>query len=340
MDTKNTILVTGGTGYIGSHTVVALIEKGFDVVLIDNLSNSNKNVLDRIEKITKIPIKFYEGDCRDESLLNEIFQKNIINSVIHFAGYKAVGESVANPIKYYENNIGSTLTLCKVMQDNKVTSIIFSSSATVYGTPSKLPIDESSKVGEDITNPYGRSKYMVEEILKDIALSDPVWKVTILRYFNPIGAHKSGLIGESPNGVPNNLLPYIAQVAVGKMDKLKVFGNDYDTKDGTGVRDYIHVMDLAEGHVAAVKFSNPNPNECNIYNLGTGKGNSVMDLIASFELASGKNIPYDVVDRRPGDIAASYADCSKANKELNWKADRSIAESCEDTWRWQSSDFA
>lgn len=326
------ILVTGGAGYIGSHTCIELLDSGYDVVVIDNLCNSEDESLRRVEKITDKKLKFYKGDIRDLPLLQKIFSENKIDAVIHFAGLKAVGESVKIPLEYYENNIGGTLTLCKAMRDAGVKSIIFSSSATVYGSPESVPVREDFPLSA--TNPYGRTKLMIEEILKDLNVSDNKWNITVLRYFNPIGAHKSGLIGENPRGIPNNLMPYITQVATGKLEKLRVFGNDYPTPDGTGIRDYIHVVDLAKGHVAALK--NASSAGVHIYNLGTGKGYSVLEVVSAFEKASGVKIPYDITPRRPGDIAEVYADPSKAFKELGWKATLGIEQMCEDSWRWQS----
>ena len=327
------ILVTGGAGFIGSHTVVELQNAGYDVVVVDNLVNSSRKSLERVEKITGKEVTFYEADINDAAALNEIFEKESIDSVIHFAGLKAVGESVAKPLEYYMNNISGSLTLFDVMRNHGVKNIIFSSSATVYGDPAFVPITEECPKGE-ITNPYGKTKGMLEEILTDIQKADPEWNVILLRYFNPIGAHESGTIGENPNGVPNNLMPYITQVAVGKLKELGVFGNDYDTHDGTGVRDYIHVVDLALGHIASIKKLHENPGLV-IYNLGTGKGTSVLELVHAFEKANGVKVPYKVVARRPGDIAECYADCSKANKELNWKATRTIVDACRDSWKWQ-----
>lgn len=327
------ILVTGGAGYIGSHTVVELLNAGYEVIIVDNLSNSDKEVLTRIEDITGKKAKFYEADILDESALNEIFDKEDIDSCIHFAGLKAVGESVEKPWLYYNNNISGSLVLFKVMAEHNVKNIVFSSSATVYGTPAEIPITEKCPKGE-ITNPYGQTKSMLEQILTDIQKADKEWNVILLRYFNPIGAHKSGKIGENPNGIPNNLMPYITQVAVGRLKCLGVFGNDYDTPDGTGVRDYIHVVDLACGHVKAIEKLTDNPGLC-IYNLGTGKGCSVLEMIQNFEAASGQNIPYEIKPRRAGDIAQCYADCSKAFEELGWKAKYGIREMCEDSWRWQ-----
>ena len=329
------ILVTGGAGYIGSHTVVELQNAGYDVVVLDNLSNASEKALDRVSKITGKPVKFYKADILDRDALNAIFDKETIESCIHFAGLKAVGESVVKPWEYYENNIAGTLTLVDVMRKNNVKNIIFSSSATVYGDPAQIPITEECPKGQ-CTNPYGWTKSMLEQVLTDIQKADPEWNVMLLRYFNPIGAHKSGTIGENPNGIPNNLMPYITQVAVGKLKELGVFGNDYDTPDGTGVRDYIHVVDLAKGHVKALKKIEENPGLA-IYNLGTGKGYSVLDIVKNFEAATGVKIPYVIKPRRAGDIATCYCDASKAEKELGWKAENGIREMCEDSWRWQSN---
>ena len=328
------ILLTGGTGYIGSHTAIELIENGNDIVIVDNLSNSSKEVINRLNKITKTKVPFYEVDIRNKSKLEDIFEQEKPDAVIHFAGLKAVGESVEQPLKYYLNNLESSLVLLDVMSKFNVNKIVFSSSATVRGVPKKLPITESDQAGVGITNPYGWTKFMIEQILTDIAAANPDFEVTILRYFNPVGAHKSGLIGEDPNGIPNNLLPYIAQVAVGRLAKVGVFGNDYDTPDGTGVRDYIHVMDLASGHTAALNHSKPG---VAIYNLCSGKGVSVLELIDAFSKAAGKPIPYEITDRRPGDIAASYADASKAKRELDWQTVYSIEQACADSWKWQSN---
>jgi UDP-glucose 4-epimerase len=329
------ILVTGGAGYIGSHTVVELLAAGHDVVIIDNFCNSHPAVLERIAEISGKEPKFYEADVRGLDLLRDIVNRNHIEAVIHFAGLKAVGVSVKEPLPYYQNNIGSSLALCQVMQENDIKKLIFSSSATVYGDPQELPLRETSRTGSGITNPYGRTKYMIEEILKDLAVADPAWAITSLRYFNPVGAHPSGDIGEDPDGVPNNLLPYIARVAVGKIDRLQVFGNDYDTPDGTGIRDYIHVVDLAKGHVAALEHLKPGKT-IEVYNLGTGQGTSVMEALKAFEKAAGKKIPYQVVARRPGDIASCYADVRKAAQDLNWKAEKSLDQACADAWHWQS----
>lgn len=329
------ILVTGGAGYIGSHTVVELQNAGYEVVVVDNLSNSSKESLKRVEKITGKPVTFYEADILDRAALNEILDKESIDSCIHFAGLKAVGESVRKPWEYYENNIAGTLTLVDVMRQHGVKNMIFSSSATVYGDPAMIPITEECPKGQ-CTNPYGWTKSMLEQILMDIQKADPEWNVILLRYFNPIGAHKSGLIGENPNGIPNNLMPYVTQVAVGKLKELGVFGDDYDTPDGTGVRDYIHVVDLAIGHVKAIKKLRENVG-LGIYNLGTGKGYSVLDIVKNFEAASGVKIPYVIKERRAGDIATCYSDADKAKRELGWEAQYGIREMCEDSWRWQSN---
>lgn len=328
------ILVTGGAGFIGSHTVVELQNAGYDVVVLDNLSNSSEKSLERVEKITGKPVKFYKKDILDREGLNEVFEKEDIDSCIHFAGLKAVGESVVKPWEYYENNIAGTLTLVDVMRKHGVKNIIFSSSATVYGDPEMIPITEECKKGSP-TNPYGWTKSMLEQVLMDIHTSDPEWNVTLLRYFNPIGAHKSGLIGEDPKGIPNNLLPYVAQVAIGKLQCLGVFGNDYDTPDGTGVRDYIHVVDLARGHVKAIEKFRENKGVL-IYNLGTGHGYSVLEVVHAFEKACGKKIPYEIKPRREGDIATCYCNPQKAAEELGWKAEYGIEEMCADSWKWQS----
>ena len=328
-----TILVTGGAGYIGSHTLIELINNNFEVVVIDNLANSSRESLRRVEQITGHEIPFIEADVRDQSALDDIFTTYDIDSVIHFAGLKAVGESVAKPLEYYDNNLVSTMTLLEAMREHNVKQLVFSSSATVYGNPSELPLRETSTVGVGLTNPYGKTKYMIEQIIQDYCAADPAFEATILRYFNPIGAHQSGQIGEDPNGIPNNLLPYVAQVAVGKLQSVGVFGNDYDTPDGTGVRDYIHVVDLARGHVAALQHMKAG---ANIYNLGTGSGTSVLEIIKAFSKACGRDLPYDIKPRRAGDIAACYADCSKAERELGWRAELSIEQACADSWRWQS----
>lgn len=326
------ILVTGGAGYIGSHTVLELLKTGHDVIVIDNFSNSCKEAIKRVEQIAGKPITLFEADVRDKTALQSVFSSHKIDAVIHFAGLKAVGESVAEPLRYYRNNIDSTLTLLEVMADTSVRKLVFSSSATVYGS-APTPYSEDSLTGQGITNPYGRTKYFIEEILKDCCIAEPANEFTILRYFNPIGAHESGSIGEDPEGIPNNLMPYITQVATGQREKLRVFGNDYETKDGTGVRDYIHVVDLARGHVAALTHSTPG---MSMYNLGSGKGTSVFELVAAFEKASGQKIPYEVTARRAGDLAEYYADASKASRELNWQTEKSIDDACADSWRWQS----
>ena len=332
------ILVTGGAGYIGSHTLIELDKAGFDFIVLDNLSNSNIEAIKRVEKIINKQIEFIKGDIRDKALLKQIFDENKIDSVIHFAGLKAVGESVAKPLEYYENNVCGTNSLLEVMKEFEVKKFVFSSSATVYGEPKKMPVVEDMPTGQGITNPYGRSKYMIEEILKDLFISDNSFKIAILRYFNPVGAYESGTIGEDPEGIPNNLMPFISQVAVGKLPKLKVFGGDYPTIDGSGVRDYIHVVDLANAHVKALKYLNENNlNEPLIVNLGTGKGYSVIEMIKAFEEASGVKIPYEIVDRRPGDIAEIYADPKKAKELLNWSASRGIKEMCESAWKWQKN---
>ena len=328
------ILVTGGAGYIGSHTVVELLNANKEVVVLDNLCNSSPKSLERVKEITAKYVKFYEGDILDRALLQKIFAENSIQSVIHFAGLKAVGESVQKPAEYYMNNVAGTIVLIQEMKKAGVWNFVFSSSATVYGDPEIIPITEDCKVG-GTTNPYGTSKYMVEQILTDVAKAEPQFSMTILRYFNPVGAHASGLIGEDPNGIPNNLLPYISQVAIGKLPQLSVFGSDYDTHDGTGVRDYIHVVDLAKGHVAALSKLEGDAG-MNIYNLGTGKGYSVLEIIQNMEKAVGKPIPYKIVDRRPGDIAICYADSTKAKEELGWEAQFDITRMCQDAWHWQS----
>lgn len=329
------VLVTGGAGYIGSHTVLELLEQDYHVIVVDNLVNSSQESIERVQKLTGKTVTFIQADVCDESSLDQIFTDNPIDAVIHFAGLKAVGESVSQPLRYYQNNLISTLSLCKIMQKHGVTRLIFSSSATVYGTPSELPLTEASQTGFGITNPYGQTKYMIEQMLQDLAVADDSWQITILRYFNPIGAHASGQIGEDPNGIPNNLLPFVAQVAVGKHPEVQVFSNDYDTVDGTGIRDYIHVVDLAQGHLAALQHD-PGQGKVAIYNLGTGTGVSVLEAIHAFEQAAQKTIPYRVVARRPGDIASCYADCAKANSELSWTAQKSLQDGCNDAWHWQS----
>ncbi len=326
------ILVTGGAGYIGSHTCVELLEAGYDVVVVDNLSNSSEKSLDRIKKITGKGIRFYKADILDKEALTNIFELENIEAVIHFAGLKAVGESVQKPLEYYHNNITGTLILCDVMRQFDVKSIVFSSSATVYGNPKTVPISEEFPLSA--TNPYGRTKLMLEEIFGDLYIADNDWKIVLLRYFNPIGAHESGLMGEDPKGIPNNLVPYITQVAVGKLDKLNVFGDDYNTHDGTGVRDYIHVVDLAVGHVKALDKIKSSTGVFT-YNLGTGIGYSVLDMVKAFEKVVDGDIPYKVSPRRPGDIATCYADPSLAKEELNWIATRGLDKMCEDSWRWQ-----
>ena len=328
------ILVTGGAGFIGSHTVVLLQEAGYDVVVVDNLSNSSEKSLERVKAITGKPVKFYKADILDREALENIFAQEEITGCIHFAGLKAVGESVAMPWEYYQNNITGTLVLVDVMRKHGCKNIIFSSSATVYGDPAVIPITEECPKGI-CTNPYGWTKSMLEQVLSDMQKADPEWNVILLRYFNPIGAHKSGTIGENPSGIPNNLMPYVTQVAVGKRPELGVFGNDYDTHDGTGVRDYIHVVDLANGHLKALEKIADNPG-LKIYNLGTGTGYSVLDVIKNFEAATGVKVPYVIKERRPGDVAACYADPSKAKAELGWEAQFGIKEMCEDSWRWQS----
>lgn len=328
------ILVTGGAGYIGSHTDVELLNAGHEVVVVDNLYNSNEKALERVEEITGKPVKFYNVDVLDKEALNKVFDEEDIDAVIHFAGLKAVGESVSKPIEYYNNNIAGTINLLDVMKAHNVKNIIFSSSATVYGDPAEIPITEKCPKGT-CTNPYGWSKWMLEQILMDVNKADPEWNVMLLRYFNPIGAHESGLIGEDPKGIPNNLLPYVAQVAIGKLPEVGVFGNDYPTHDGTGVRDYIHVVDLAKGHVAALKKIEENAG-CKIYNLGTGHGYSVLDVIHAFEKACGHELPYSIKPRRAGDIAECYAKCDLAKDELGWEAQYDLDDMCRTSWNWQS----
>ena len=327
------VLVTGGMGYIGSHTVVELLNNEQDVIIVDNLHNSKELVIDRVKTITGIEPKFYNYDVLDRKNVEKVFEENNIEAVIHFAGYKAVGESVEKPLEYYHNNIGSTIILLEVMKKYGVKNFVFSSSATVYGDAKVVPINEESPLSA--TNPYGRTKLMIEEILRDLYNSDKSWNIALLRYFNPVGAHKSGMLGEDPCGIPNNLMPYITKVAIGELKELSVFGNDYNTMDGTGVRDYIHVVDLARGHLKALDKLTTN---CGLvtYNLGTGNGYSVLDVINAFSRASGKSVPYKIVSRRPGDIAACYANPQKANEELGWKAEKGIEEMCEDSWRWQN----
>lgn len=327
------VLVTGGAGYIGSHTCLELLKSGYGVVVIDNLCNSNAKSLERVQDLAGKSLCFYEGDVRDELLLHRIFAENEIGCVIHFAGLKAVGESVAKPWEYYDNNLNSTLVLTKVMKEVGMKNIIFSSSATVYTADNEMPLKENSRTG-NCTNPYGWTKYMTEQILSGIAQADKAWGVVLLRYFNPIGAHESGMIGEDPRGIPNNLMPYITQVAVGRRDHLSVFGNDYDTHDGTGVRDYIHVVDLAKGHVAAVRYVAENKG-CEVFNLGTGVGYSVLDMVNTFQKVNGIPVPYEIVARRPGDIATCYADPAKSAEVLGWKAERTLVDMCRDSWNWQ-----
>lgn len=329
------ILVTGGAGYIGSHTCVELLEAGYDIVVIDNFYNSKKESLNRVAQITGKKFKFYECDIRDEDGLSEIFSKEKIEAVIHFAGLKAVGESCRLPLEYYDNNVGGTITLCRVMKKYGCKKIVFSSSATVYGMNNVSPLKEDMPAG-GTTNPYGTTKYMIELILKDVYAADSEWSVILLRYFNPIGAHESGRIGENPNGIPNNLMPYVSQVAVGKLPKLNVFGDDYDTPDGTGVRDYIHVVDLANGHIKALSKA-LSETGLNIYNLGTGTGYSVLDIVKTFEKVNDIEIPFVIAPRRPGDLAVCYSDPTKAEKELGWKAERNLEDMCRDTWRWQKT---
>ena len=328
------VLVTGGAGYIGSHACVELIEKGHRPVVVDNLCNSSAKCLDRVEEICGVKLPFYEGDVRDEALLERIFAEHAIDCVIHFAGLKAVGESVSKPLAYYDNNLTSTMTLCRVMAKCGVKKIVFSSSATVYSADNTMPLSEQSRTG-GCTNPYGWTKYMCEQILRDLAKADPDWSVVLLRYFNPVGAHISGRIGEHPNGIPNNLMPYITQTAVGKRAKLSVFGNDYPTHDGTGVRDYIHVVDLARGHVAAIDYMQEHRGE-SVFNLGTGKGYSVLDMVHAFEQANGVPVPYEIGPRRPGDVATCYADPTKSRQELGWQAQLELTDMCRDSWNWQS----
>lgn len=326
------VLITGGAGYIGSHTCVEMLNAGYEIIVVDNLSNSKLESLRRVRELTGRELKFYEVDILNREKLGKVFHENRIEAVIHFAGLKAVGESVEIPLKYYHNNIAGTILLCEVMQKYGVKRIVFSSSATVYGVPERVPIIEDFPTVA--TNPYGRTKLMIEEILRDLYLSDNEWSIVLLRYFNPVGAHQSGRIGEDPNGIPNNLMPYITQVAVGKLKELKILGNDYPTPDGTGVRDYIHVMDLAKGHLSALKKTMTSTG-VETYNLGTGKGYSVLEMVAAFERASGRKIEYTIAGRRAGDIAVCYAEPSKARRELNWTAEKNINEMCADSWRWQ-----
>ena len=334
----STILLTGGTGFIGSHTAVELLSSHHNVIIVDNLYNSDASVIDRMEAISGTRPVFYEADVTDRAAMEQIFSCHDIDAVIHFAGYKAVGESVRIPVAYYRNNLDTTLTLLELMQEYHCKRFIFSSSATVYGTSDDVPFTEDARA-LGCTNPYGWTKYMNEQVLKDAAKADPEMSVVLLRYFNPIGAHESGLIGEKPNGIPNNLMPYITQVAAGIRDHLSVFGNDYPTHDGTGVRDYIHVVDLAKGHVAAYDYSRKHTG-CEIFNLGTGVGYSVLDIVSAFEEANGVKIPYEIVERRAGDIATCYADTKKAADILGWKAEKSLLDMCRDSWRWQQSEWA
>ncbi|MGB5121917.1 MAG: UDP-glucose 4-epimerase GalE [Vibrio fluvialis] len=329
------VLITGGMGYIGSHTCVQMIAAGMTPIMVDNLCNAKAEVLNRIEALTGVRPAFYQGDIRDEAFLDSVFAKHDVQAVIHFAGLKAVGESVSKPIEYYDNNVNGTLVLVRSMRNAGVKSLVFSSSATVYGDPQTVPITETSPTGAT-TNPYGRSKYMVEQCLADLVVAEPEWSITLLRYFNPVGAHPSGTMGEDPQGIPNNLMPFIAQVAVGRREKLAVFGNDYATADGTGVRDYIHVMDLADGHIAALQVVGTQAG-LHIYNLGTGKGSSVLDMVNAFSQACGKAVPYEICPRRPGDIAECWASTEKAQRELGWQAKLSLADMTADTWRWQSN---
>ncbi len=329
------VLVTGGAGYIGSHTCVELLNSGYGVIVIDNLCNSNPKSLERVQELAGKSLKFYEGDVRDEALLTKIFEENEIGCVIHFAGLKAVGESVAKPWEYYDNNLNSTLALTKVMEEAGMKNLIFSSSATVYTADNEMPLRETSRTG-NCTNPYGWTKYMTEQILSGLCTADKEWSVCLLRYFNPIGAHESGCIGEDPRGIPNNLMPYITQVAVGRREKLSVYGNDYDTHDGTGVRDYIHVVDLANGHVASVNYVNQN-NGCEVFNLGTGTGYSVLDMVNTFREVNSVALPYEIVARRPGDIATCYADPGKSQELLGWTAEKTLEDMCRYSWNWQKN---
>jgi UDP-glucose 4-epimerase len=328
------ILVTGGAGYIGSHTCVELLQAGYELVVVDNLCNSRVEALRRVQQLSGKEFPFYETDLRDKEKIEAVFANHPIEAVVHFAGLKAVGESVQEPLRYYDNNVGGTVTLCEAMRKHGVHRIVFSSSATVYGTAGRLPLSEEAPLG--VTNPYGRTKLMLEQMLQDLYVSDSRWGIALLRYFNPVGAHESGRIGEDPSGIPNNLMPYITQVAAGRLQELRVFGSDYPTIDGTGVRDYIHVVDLARGHVKALQKVLAVPG-IEAYNLGTGKGCSVLQLVAAFERASGIRIPYTIAARRPGDVAASFADPAKAWRELGWKAGKSIADMCRDAWRWQAA---
>lgn len=328
------ILVTGGAGYIGSHTCVEMLKAGMEPVVVDNFSNSKEEALRRVERITGRRLVFYRADIRDKAALAGIFARHPVSAVVHFAGLKAVGESVAQPLRYYDNNVAGTVTLCEAMAEAGVKRIVFSSSATVYGDPHAVPIREDFPVGAT-TNPYGRSKFMIEQILRDLHVADPEWRIALLRYFNPVGAHESGLIGEDPNDIPNNLMPYIAQVAVGRRPHLNVFGNDYPTPDGTGVRDYIHVVDLALGHVAALRYLDVHDGVATV-NLGTGRGYSVLEMVKAFSRASGREVPYRIAPRRPGDVACCYADPGLAERLFGWRAERGVEQMCADTWRWQS----
>ncbi len=330
---KQAILVTGGAGYIGSHMCVELLQAGYEVVVLDNLSNSSRRSLQAVETITQRKLEFIQGDIRDNATLADIFTRHTIDAVIHFAGLKAVGESVSEPLRYYDNNMHGTLSLINAMGTAGVKTLVFSSSATVYGIPEQVPVSETATIGA--INPYGQTKLMVEYVLQDLYRSDPAWRISILRYFNPVGAHASGEIGEDPRDIPNNLMPYISQVAVGRLARLRVFGSDYDTPDGTGVRDYIHVVDLARGHLAALNYLSQGPRIA-VHNLGTGRGYSVLDAIKAFERASGKPIPYDLTDRRPGDAGSTYANPDKARTELGWEAEYDLDRMCADVWRWQS----
>ena len=334
MKQKQKILLTGGAGYIGSHTCVEMLNAGYDIVVVDNLCNSSETTLQRIEEITGRSVDFYQADVLDMDAMNQVFTEHSINGVVHFAGLKAVGESVEQPVAYYQNNICGTVSLCKVMQEHGLFDIVFSSSATVYGDPASLPIKEDFPLSA--TNPYGRSKLVIEEILRDLWVSDDRWNITLLRYFNPVGAHATGMLGEDPAGIPNNLMPYIAQVASGRLERLSVFGNDYPTVDGTGVRDYIHVVDLAKGHLRALEKMQGTTG-VNVFNLGTGCGYSVLEMVAAFEKASGVEISYQIVGRRSGDIAVCYADPSRAESVLGWKAELGLEQMCTDTWRWQKN---
>lgn len=328
------VLLTGGAGYIGSHTAVELLQAGHDVVVLDSLVNSHEEAVRRVERITGRTVAFHRGDCADPAVLRRVFEGHAVDAVIHLAGLKAVGESVAQPLRYYRNNLDALLTLAEAMDEHDVRDLVFSSSATVYGDPERVPIPEDSPLS--VTNPYGATKLFIERVLEDLAVADPRWRIVSLRYFNPIGAHASGLIGEDPQGVPNNLFPYLAQVAGGRRERLQVFGDDYDTPDGTGVRDYLHVVDLAQGHVAAVDHLG-DATGCRVYNLGTGRGTSVLESLRAFERATGAPIPYTVTDRRPGDIAVCYADPTAAARDLGWKAVRDVDDACRDSWRWQSA---